>query len=57
MKTGKKRGLEQEGRVNKEVIISDSDEKVLSEDMIVMKIDYLDYIDEDSSEVQLQVRN
>ena len=57
MKTGKKSGLEQEGVVEKKVIISDSGEKVLSEDMIVMKIDYLDYIDEDSSEVQLQVRN
>ena len=52
-----KSGLEQEGGVDEEVIISDSDEKVLSEDMIVMKFDGWDYIDEDSSEVQLQVRN
>ena len=57
MKIVKKSGLEQEGGVNEKVISSDSGEKVLSEDMIVMKFDDLDYIDEDSSEVQLQVRN
>ena len=43
--------------MKEQVICSDSGEKVLNEDMITKKFDDLEYIDEDSREVQLQVRH
>ena len=55
IQTVEKGGLE--GWVKEQVICSDSGEKVLNEDMITKKFDDLEYIDEDSREVQLQVRH